>query len=195
MISKRLLKALLVGVCALPGFVLAAPPTSVLLSIACGGCHGTLGASAAPTMPSLAGQSKEYFIGAMKAFRSGQRPSTVMGRLAKGYSDAEIDAMGSFYARFKPAVQRPPVDAVLAEKGRAVFYKRCRFCHLDRGPLWRQIHRSRDHDPQCRHCHADYGSRPGEATPSVAGQGVQYLAMELEARPAPDRCRRTRPAA
>jgi sulfide dehydrogenase cytochrome subunit len=181
MIFWWLSKALLIGMLALPCLVWAAPPSPMMLSIACSGCHGTLGASASSAMPSLGGQSKEYFVGAMKAFRSGVRPSTVMGRLAKGYTDAEIEAMAGFYARFKAAAQRAPADARLVEKGRAVFYKRCRFCHLDRGPLWREIHRSRDHDPQCRHCHAEYGSRPGEPTPSIAGQGVQYLSMELDA--------------
>jgi sulfide dehydrogenase cytochrome subunit len=157
-----------------------AAPSAVTMSIACGGCHGTLGVSAGLSMPSLAGQSKEYFISAMKKYRSGERPSTVMGRLAKGYSDAEIEAMAAFYARMKPSPAKEAADARLAEKGRAVFYKQCKVCHLDRGPLWRQIHRNRDFDGTCRHCHADYGNDGAETTPFIASQWPRYLVLQLE---------------
>jgi cytochrome c553 len=33
----------------------------------------------------------------MRAFRSGQRGTTVMDRIAKGFSDAEIDAIADWY--------------------------------------------------------------------------------------------------
>jgi sulfide dehydrogenase cytochrome subunit len=34
----------------------------------------------------------------MQQFRSGQRPSTVMGRIAKGFSDDEIQAIAAWLA-------------------------------------------------------------------------------------------------
>jgi len=34
----------------------------------------------------------------MEGFRSGQRPSTVMGRIAKGFSDEEIRAIAGWLA-------------------------------------------------------------------------------------------------
>jgi sulfide dehydrogenase cytochrome subunit len=181
MFCSCLRAALFVGAFALPALAPAAPPNAVMLSIACDGCHGTLGISAGSAMPSLAGQSKEYLVASMKAFRSDARPSTIMGRLARGYSDAEIEAMGDFYARFKPVRQAAATDPAQVEKGRLVFYKRCRYCHLDRGPLWREIHRSRDHDGQCRHCHAQYGNAGREAMPSIAGQWRDYLSLQLDA--------------
>ncbi|MGE5466863.1 MAG: c-type cytochrome [Ignavibacteria bacterium] len=173
--------AVLVGAASLITAAHAAPPNAVMLSLNCSGCHGTLGASAGDSVPSLAGQPKESFVTAMKKFRSGERPSTVMGRLAAGYTDAEIESMAGFFARFKPARQTAPIDARLAERGRNVFYQRCKYCHLDPGPLWRQIHRNRDYDNQCRHCHADYGNPGGEPTPLVAGQWLQYLSLQLDA--------------
>jgi sulfide dehydrogenase cytochrome subunit len=33
----------------------------------------------------------------MQAFRSGQRGATVMDRIAKGYTDAEIEAIADWY--------------------------------------------------------------------------------------------------
>jgi cytochrome c553 len=37
----------------------------------------------------------------MRAFRDGQRPATVMHQIAKGYSDAEIEAIAGWYAAQK----------------------------------------------------------------------------------------------
>ena len=34
----------------------------------------------------------------MKAFRAGTRPATIMHQLAKGYSDAQIDAVAAYFA-------------------------------------------------------------------------------------------------
>jgi len=34
----------------------------------------------------------------MKQFKSGEQPSTVMGQLAKGYSDGEIEAIAAYFA-------------------------------------------------------------------------------------------------
>lgn len=182
MIRRWRRAALLAVVLILPCLVHASPPNAVVLAIACGGCHGTLGVSAGAVMPSLAGQSQEYLVSAMKRFRSGELPSTVMGRLAQAYSDADIEVMANFFGQLPPPRQAAgPADASLVEKGRLVFYKRCRFCHLDRGPLWRQIHRSADYDAHCRRCHADYGSGGSEATPFIAGQWPGYLALQLEA--------------
>ena len=34
----------------------------------------------------------------MAAFRSGQRPATIMDQIAKGYSEAEVQAIADWYA-------------------------------------------------------------------------------------------------
>lgn len=60
-----------------------------LLSLSCAGCHGPAGHSPGP-MPSLFGRTATAIAESMRAFRADQRPSTVMGRIAKGYTDAEI---------------------------------------------------------------------------------------------------------
>lgn len=179
--TRQRLVWLAIALCTTAGFVRAAPPNAVMLSIPCGSCHGTLGISADPAMPSLAGQSPDYFTASMRRFKNDERPSTIMGRLAKGYADADFAAMASFYARLKPAVAGDGrMEPALAERGRAVFYKHCRNCHLDRGVLWRQIHQGREHDPQCRRCHAEYGSDAGAPTPLIAGQRPSYLRLQLE---------------
>ncbi|HEX6734829.1 MAG TPA: c-type cytochrome [Azonexus sp.] len=64
-----------------------------MIAQSCMGCHGSQGASGASPMPIIGGQNEGYLIDAMKAFQDGSRESTIMGRLAKGYSDAEIAAL------------------------------------------------------------------------------------------------------
>lgn len=69
----------------------------------CANCHGTTGA-ARGAMPSLAGQKKEYIAEQMRGFRDGKRPATIMHQLAKGYTDAQIDAIAEHFAR-QPAAR------------------------------------------------------------------------------------------
>jgi cytochrome subunit of sulfide dehydrogenase len=62
----------------------------------CSGCHP---ASAGVDTPvrRLAGQDPAAMVAAMQAFRRGQRPATVMDRIAKGFSDDEIKAIAAWY--------------------------------------------------------------------------------------------------
>jgi cytochrome c553 len=73
------------------------------LAANCANCHGTNG-RAVGAMPSLAGQNKEYIALQMRAFRDGQRPATIMHQLAKGYTDAQIDAIAAHFAS-RPAAR------------------------------------------------------------------------------------------
>ena len=69
------------------------------LAATCANCHGTDGR----TVPGagnarLAGQSSEFIVAQMQAFRSGARPATVMHQLAKGYSDAQIRDLAAYFS-------------------------------------------------------------------------------------------------
>jgi cytochrome c553 len=46
----------------------------------------------------LAGYDANAMIAAMQAYRGGLRPSTVMDRIAKGFSDDEIRAIAAWFA-------------------------------------------------------------------------------------------------
>lgn len=63
-----------------------------LLTVSCSGCHGPAGHSPG-AIPSLYGRSAQSIAETLRDFRDGKRPSTVMVRFAKGYTDAEIDAV------------------------------------------------------------------------------------------------------
>lgn len=70
------------------------------ISATCMSCHGPNGKSAG-AIPSLAGLDKAYFVKAMQDFKSGARPGTIMKRHAAGYTDAEFEAMGAYFAGLK----------------------------------------------------------------------------------------------
>ena len=68
------------------------------LASACAICHGTSGQAATKDVIPLAGLPREHIATQMRAFRDGSRPATVMHQIAKGYSDAQIDAMAAWFA-------------------------------------------------------------------------------------------------
>lgn len=72
-----------------------------LLAMSCMNCHGPNGKSPGE-IPSIAGKTAEAIKNALLDFRADKRTgTTVMGRLAKGYSDAEIDALSTYIATLK----------------------------------------------------------------------------------------------
>ena len=70
-----------------------APPGAA----ACSGCHGV--GAAATVVPPLQGRAPDDIVAAMQAFRSGQRPATVMDRIAKGFTDEETRAIAAWVSR------------------------------------------------------------------------------------------------
>jgi len=66
----------------------------------CSGCHA-LRPDVATAVPRLNGRSAAEIASQMQAFKNGQRPSTVMGRIAKGFSEAEAQAIAEWYAAIK----------------------------------------------------------------------------------------------
>jgi len=63
----------------------------------CLGCHGVGGAGAGGT-PGIAGRDAGEIAAIMHAFRDNQRPGTIMGRIARGYTEAEIAAISAYFA-------------------------------------------------------------------------------------------------
>lgn len=148
--------ALIAGAMALSASAFAAPPTPAMLANACAGCHGTNGASAGMTMPSLAGQSKESIVDAMKKFKSGERPGTIMGRLAKGYSDADFAAMGEFFGKQKLHATAQKLDAAKVAKGRDM------------------------QEANCSRCHMEDGKEGKDTSPVMASQWLPYLQIQMD---------------
>jgi cytochrome subunit of sulfide dehydrogenase len=76
------------------GAIAAEPPPG---ATSCSGCHPASAAVQTP-VPGIVGRKPDEIIAAMLAFRAGERPSTVMDRIAKGFSDDEIRAIAVWLA-------------------------------------------------------------------------------------------------
>ena len=91
-----------VGIC-LALFALPADAAEALQIVAppgassCSGCHTANEAVETP-VPYLAGLPASRIAQAMRAFRAGQLPGTIMPRIARGFSDDEIAAIAAWYA-------------------------------------------------------------------------------------------------
>ena len=71
------------------------------LANACTSCHGIEGRSVGVT-PSLAGRPVDELVAMLKAFKDQSVESTIMGRLARGYSDDEITALATYFSSIGP---------------------------------------------------------------------------------------------
>ena len=102
----RMIGIALAGVMAMPlamtSAFAASQPTGEMMGNTCAGCHGTHGRLVNETFVPLAGMKESTFIKAMTDFRNGTRPSTLMGHIARGYSDEQVKAMAEFFAKVKP---------------------------------------------------------------------------------------------
>ena len=63
----------------------------------CTGCHA---AKPIPNsvIPRIAGRKASDIVQFMREYRSGAWPSSVMGRIAKGFDDQQIDAIAAWFA-------------------------------------------------------------------------------------------------
>jgi sulfide dehydrogenase cytochrome subunit len=79
-----------------------------------------------------------------------------MGRLAKGYTDAEFEAMGDFFAKqkFHPTSQK--VDAAKVKKGNEL------------------------QEANCSRCHLEDGKEGKDDTPVMASQWLPYLQLQMD---------------
>jgi cytochrome c553 len=82
---------------ALAGVSGAAPPEPPVGAASCSGCHAANPKVQTP-VPRLAGRNAAELVQQMQAFRAGQREATVMDRIARGFTDAELEAIATWYA-------------------------------------------------------------------------------------------------
>lgn len=126
-----------------------------MLANPCAGCHGTAGTSAGPSIPTLSGMSSLYVVDMMEGYKSGEIPSTIMGRLAKGYTSEEFKQMGDYFAKQEYVGVTQKTDAALAAKGAKL------------------------HDKYCEKCHSEGGTLADDDSGFLKGQWKAYLAAQL----------------
>jgi len=158
---KRLSSLALVAGLVTTTAVLATPPDS-MLGNTCAGCHGTNGLSLSP-MPRIAGFNEKYLVNTMKSYQSGERSSTIMGRIAKAYTEEELAAIAKFFASQKWETPTQEVDAKLVEKGGKI------------------------HEEKCKACHQENGATMSDSMPRIAGQWLRYLEIIMDTYKDPER--------
>lgn len=153
--------------------------TTEMLVDTCVACHGAKGVSTGPAIPSIAGFTRNYLIGAMLAYKyhddadtlekvieeQGEayedivafpRYSTIMSRIAPGYTLREIEAMADYFAAQELLPARQQTDTDMAAMGQKL------------------------HKAKCEKCHEDGGNSPQDDVGILAGQWVSYLEYTLQ---------------
>ena len=73
-----------------------------VLAGSCASCHGTDGNSPGP-IASIAGRPETLLRTQLLGFKAGKIPNTtIMNRLAKGYTDEQLQALARHFSQIKP---------------------------------------------------------------------------------------------
>jgi cytochrome c553 len=119
---------------------------------ACAGCHGDKGVTSTATVPNIAGQDAEYFVEAMRAYKSGQRTDETMKGVAAGVDEATMKNLAAYYAKQQPVPTKARAPLATAE--------------------WVQ---------RCDRCHGVNGNSTDPHMPAIAGQKAEYHERVLHA--------------
>lgn len=71
---------------------------TALAAQACNVCHGNQSYHS-PTMPAIHGVDATLLYTALIELKTDKRPSTIMGRIARGYSDEQLKALADYLSK------------------------------------------------------------------------------------------------
>jgi cytochrome c553 len=135
-----------------------------IASTVCAACHGADGNSAAAANPNLAGQEADYITLQLAHFKAGIRANATMQAMAATLSDADMRALGVYFAQQKPKGLAAR-DPSLVKAGQR---------------LWRGGDAARG-VPACAACHSPTGAGVPKNYPRLAGQYADYTFAQLKA--------------
>ena len=151
---RILVRIILFSIISLTVFIVNANNRTAMLTDTCVACHGEKGNSLGPAIPSLGGMSRNYLLGAMLAFKYEEsdqlnaaiesdqdledveaftRNSTIMARIAKGYTDDEIKIIADHFSTQELFVGQQEVSLTKAKSGKKLHEKYCANCHEEEG--------------------------------------------------------------
>jgi len=64
----------------------------------CVGCHGVSGKKPIANYPVVGGKPADFIAAELNKFRSGERNNPIMGPMAAGLSDADVDNLAAYLA-------------------------------------------------------------------------------------------------
>jgi len=71
---------------------------TALAAQACNVCHGSQ-SYLSPTMPPIRGVDATTLYTALIELKTDKRPSTIMGRISRGYSDEQLKALADYLSK------------------------------------------------------------------------------------------------
>ena len=132
----------------------------------CSTCHGAKGNSVSPAFPNLAGQTQEYLVLQLSAFRSHRRSDPkgheYMWGMASPLSNLQITDLAAYYAGQRPIPARLSDDFKL-KAGQAI---------VEHGDPANSV-------PACIACHGTH-AEGNRQFPRLAGQHADYLVKQLK---------------
>jgi cytochrome c553 len=134
----------------------------------CMACHGVDGTGqAAAGFPRLAGLPEVYLRKQLEDFTNGTRVNATMQPTAGALSNADRDAVASYYSKLPVPAPAPasPLKDDVAKLGQQL---------ATRG-------RWSDTLPACEQCHGPGGIGVGDHFPPLSGQSSAYISNELQA--------------
>ncbi len=141
----------------------AADATKIVTGV-CAACHGADGRGTAPGNPNLAGMPADYITLQLAHFTAGVRQSPIMQGFAATLSDADMAALGEYYAKQKPVLAKAK-DAALVKAGQKIY----------RGGI------ASAEVPACAACHSPDGAGIASIYPRLAAQSSEYTYAQLKA--------------
>lgn len=100
-VGKATLAGAFVAALSAGGAVAQSDLQTAVLAGSCASCHGTDGHSPG-SIPPIAGRPEAVLRAQLEAFKAGQpADATVMTRIAKGFSDEQIEALARHFSSIK----------------------------------------------------------------------------------------------
>ena len=162
---------LLAAALGLPALALAQAPAKPdpakareIVNQVCAACHGADGSSPTAANPSLAGMPADYITTQLAHFKAGIRQNAIMQGMSATLSDADMVAVGAYFAGQTPKPQQAK-DAALAREGQR---------------LWRAGDPANG-VPACSACHGPTGAGLPKNYPRLSGQWSDYTLAQLKA--------------
>jgi cytochrome c553 len=112
------------------GVLLAAGAQAAADPQLCFACHGPNGNSAVPTVPALAAQPAQFIGTQLIMFREKRRTDPQMSPIAETLTNADISALGKFFAaQVRAAAAQKAAEATTTEGRRITEQFNCVACH------------------------------------------------------------------
>lgn len=102
MMSKTKFNYVLIVICTLSSInANAQEVNSEIIAFACNTCHSSDNQSEYPGVINLKAKPKNELVKQLLDFKYDRQASSIMGRITKGYSDVELQAVAHYFSRLQ----------------------------------------------------------------------------------------------